>query len=56
MNVAGLIEFTITELTAERVVGEMPIQAGILNLFGVAIQALALRLHRCRSTFVERFK
>ena len=36
MNVAGTIEFTITELTPERVVGEMPVQAGIRDHFGVA--------------------
>jgi len=36
MNVAGSIEFTITEVTAERVVGEMAVQAGIPNPFGVA--------------------
>jgi 1,4-dihydroxy-2-naphthoyl-CoA hydrolase len=36
MKVNGAIEFTITEQTAERVVGEMPVQAGILNPFGVA--------------------
>jgi len=36
MHVAGAIEFNITEHTAESVVGEMPLQAGILNPFGVA--------------------
>jgi 1,4-dihydroxy-2-naphthoyl-CoA hydrolase len=36
MDVSGTIEFTITEQTAERVVGEMPVQAGILNPFGIA--------------------
>jgi uncharacterized protein (TIGR00369 family) len=36
MNIQGTIEFRITEQTAERVVGEMPVQAGILNPFGVA--------------------
>jgi 1,4-dihydroxy-2-naphthoyl-CoA hydrolase len=36
MKVNGAIEFTITEQSAERVVGEMPVQAGILNPFGVA--------------------
>jgi len=36
MNVSGRIEFTITERTPERVVGTMPIQAGILNPFGIA--------------------
>jgi len=35
MNVEGAIEFTITEQTPERVVGEMPVRAGILNPFGV---------------------
>jgi uncharacterized protein (TIGR00369 family) len=35
MKVSGHIEFTITEQTAERVVGQMPIQGGILNPFGV---------------------
>ena len=36
MQVNGAIEFAITEQTEERVVGEMPVQAGILNPFGVA--------------------
>lgn len=36
VNVRGAIEFAIVEQTAERVVGEMPVQAGILNPFGVA--------------------
>ena len=36
MNVRGSIEFTITEQTVERVSGEMQVQAGILNPFGVA--------------------
>src|ERR1700757_3607754 len=35
MEVSGTIEFTVIEQTAERVVGEMPVQAGILNPFGV---------------------
>ena len=36
MKVEGVIEFTIREQTAERVVGEMPVTAGILNPYGVA--------------------
>ena len=36
MKVTGNIEFTITEQSAERVIGEMPVQKGILNPFGVA--------------------
>jgi uncharacterized protein (TIGR00369 family) len=36
MKITGNIEFTITEQTAERLVGEMPVQPGILNPFGVA--------------------
>jgi 1,4-dihydroxy-2-naphthoyl-CoA hydrolase len=36
MHVTGHIEFTILEQTADRVVGEMPVQAGILNPFGTA--------------------
>lgn len=36
MRVAGHIEFSITKISPEEVVGEMPIQAGILNPFGVA--------------------
>ena len=36
MKVAGNIAFAIVEQTPERVVGEMPVQAGILNPFGVA--------------------
>ncbi|MGH8505988.1 MAG: PaaI family thioesterase [Stenotrophobium sp.] len=35
MKVQGSIEFTITERSAERVVAEMPITAGIKNPFGV---------------------
>lgn len=35
MDVAGSIHFRITEQTAERVVGQMPVQSGILNPFGV---------------------
>ncbi|MGH8460430.1 MAG: PaaI family thioesterase [Stenotrophobium sp.] len=35
MKVQGSIEFTITERSAERVVAEMPIAAGIKNPFGV---------------------
>ena len=36
MNVQGQIAFSIVEQTPDRVVGEMPVQAGILNPFGVA--------------------
>ena len=36
MKVTGTIEFTITAQSAEEVTGEMPLQAGILNPFGVA--------------------
>jgi 1,4-dihydroxy-2-naphthoyl-CoA hydrolase len=36
MDVRGHIEFRITEQGPERVVGTMPVQAGILNPFGVA--------------------
>jgi uncharacterized protein (TIGR00369 family) len=35
MDVAGAIEFSIVERSAERVVGRMPIQPGILNPYGV---------------------
>lgn len=35
MQVNGAIEFTITQQTEDRVQGEMPVQAGILNPFGV---------------------
>jgi 1,4-dihydroxy-2-naphthoyl-CoA hydrolase len=35
MDVTGTIQFRITAQTADRVVGQMPIQAGILNPFGV---------------------
>lgn len=34
MHVNGHIEFSITEQSAERVRGEMPVQAGILNPYG----------------------
>jgi uncharacterized protein (TIGR00369 family) len=36
MKLVGNIEFSITEQSPERVLGEMPVQAGILNPFGVA--------------------
>jgi 1,4-dihydroxy-2-naphthoyl-CoA hydrolase len=36
MLVAGRIEFSITKHSSDEVVGEMPLQAGILNPFGVA--------------------
>ncbi|MGQ0622129.1 MAG: PaaI family thioesterase [Panacagrimonas sp.] len=36
MQVNGQIQFSIVEQSAERVVGEMPVQAGILNPFGTA--------------------
>ncbi|WP_051361902.1 PaaI family thioesterase [Solimonas soli] len=36
MKVSGQIEFSIVEQSAERVVGEMPVQAGILNPSGIA--------------------
>lgn len=36
MHVKGNLEFSIVEQSAERVVGEMPLQAGLLNPFGVA--------------------
>ena len=36
MNVTGQIEFSITKVSSEEVVGEMPVQSGILNPFGVA--------------------
>jgi uncharacterized protein (TIGR00369 family) len=35
MEVHGTIDFTIVERSAERVVGEMPVQPGILNPYGV---------------------
>ena len=35
MKVTGNIEFTIVEQSADRVVGTMPVRAGILNPFGV---------------------
>lgn len=34
MKVNGQIEFTIIEQSAQQVVGEMPVQPGILNPFG----------------------
>lgn len=34
-KVSGSIEFEIIEQTAERVIGRMPVQSGILNPFGV---------------------
>ena len=36
MKVTGAIEFTIVEQTAEHVLGEMPVQQGILNPHGIA--------------------
>ena len=35
-RVRGAIDFTIVERSADRVVGEMPVQPGILNPHGVA--------------------
>ena len=35
MKVTGNIEFSVVELTPERVVGRMPVQQGILNPFGI---------------------
>ena len=35
MRVQGAIEFTLTELSPDRVVAEMPIREGIKNPFGV---------------------
>ncbi|HVN85276.1 MAG TPA: PaaI family thioesterase [Candidatus Binatia bacterium] len=35
MKVAGSIEFTVLERSADRVVSEMPIGPGVLNPFGV---------------------
>jgi len=36
MQVDGNIQFRIVEQSADKVVGEMPVQAGILNPFGTA--------------------
>jgi 1,4-dihydroxy-2-naphthoyl-CoA hydrolase len=36
MKITGHIEFSITKASPEEVVGQMPVQAGILNPFGVA--------------------
>jgi len=36
MQVNGNIQFSIIEQSADKVVGEMPVQAGILNPFGTA--------------------
>jgi 1,4-dihydroxy-2-naphthoyl-CoA hydrolase len=36
MQVNGNIQFRIIEQSADKVVGEMPVQAGILNPFGTA--------------------
>jgi 1,4-dihydroxy-2-naphthoyl-CoA hydrolase len=36
MQVTGHIEFSISSVSPEQVIGEMPVQAGILNPFGVA--------------------
>jgi uncharacterized protein (TIGR00369 family) len=41
MQVSGKIEFTVTEQHADFVVAAMPVQAGILNPFGI-VQAGAL--------------
>jgi 1,4-dihydroxy-2-naphthoyl-CoA hydrolase len=41
MKVQGTIEFTITERSADRVVSEMPVAAGIKNPYGV-VQAGAM--------------
>jgi uncharacterized protein (TIGR00369 family) len=36
MRVTGNIQFTVVEKSEDKVVGEMPVQSGILNPFGVA--------------------
>lgn len=36
MKVTGSIEFSIVAQSADEVIGEMPVQAGILNPFGLA--------------------
>lgn len=36
MHVNGNIQFSVIEQSADKVVGEMPVQAGILNPFGTA--------------------
>lgn len=36
LRIQGAIEFTLTEWSSERAVGEMPLIAGIKNPFGVA--------------------
>lgn len=36
MHVKGQIEFSIVEQSTDKVVGEMPVQRGILNPFGTA--------------------
>lgn len=36
MHYTGNIEFKVIEQNAERVIGEMPVQSGILNPFGIA--------------------
>ena len=36
MQVNGNIQFSVIEQSADKVVGEMPVQAGILNPFGTA--------------------
>jgi len=36
MQYTGTIQFSILEQSADKVVGEMPVQAGILNPFGTA--------------------
>ncbi|NKF23481.1 PaaI family thioesterase [Solimonas marina] len=36
MQVSGKIEFEIVERSTDTVIGEMPVQSGILNPFGVA--------------------
>ena len=40
MKMQGTIEFTVTERSEERVVSEMPFQAGIKKPFGVVCTAV----------------
>ena len=52
MKVEGSIEFSVVEQTADRVVSEMPIRAGIKNPFGVVHAGAILWFADVSATFL----
>ena len=45
MRIEGSIEFSIIEQQPERVISEMPVQAGILNPYGVVHAGADIVIH-----------